>query len=42
MKPDQYTHVTSQVDDKKVIKSWDHGAHFDISMLANITNITAI
>ena len=30
-----YTDVTSQEDDKKVIKSGVHRAHFDVTMLTN-------
>ena len=31
-----YTDATSQEDDKKVIKSVGHRAHFDITMLTNM------
>ena len=30
-----YSDVTSQEDDKKVIKSGDHRARFDVTMLTN-------
>ena len=30
-----YTEVTSQEDDKKVIKSEGHRAHLDVTMLTN-------
>ena len=30
-----YTDVTSQEDDKKVIKSGGHRAHFEVTMLTN-------
>ena len=31
-----YTGVTSQEDDKKVIKSGGHHAHFHVTMLTNM------
>ena len=31
----RYTDVTSQKDDKKVVKSRGHGACFDVTMLTN-------